>query len=309
MGKTSHNAWVVSLTHFDRDGALDEPAMRRHLRRLADAGQNVYAGSTNIGEGFSLDDKELRNVLAISAETLKGRTGIRAGGREARSAGEALATIRIAQEAGVEAIHLFQLDVGHGSSKPDTGELERFYCQILDHCDLPVILSNYPKLGYVVPVDLLTKLAERFPQVIGIRESSGDLGYLADLVSSLGGSVEISAVGVRAMLPALLLGADTVMTTEANVAPVLVTSVMDAFRSGDMHGLRDRYCELVSLHLALNRHGGSGGRGMKPLLDRLGLPGGMLRQPRKGISDQETEALLDAVRLLDLQEFRDMASS
>ncbi|MFB9947478.1 dihydrodipicolinate synthase family protein [Rhizobium puerariae] len=309
MNRTFQNAWVVSLTHFDRDGGLDEQAMRTHLLRLADAGQNVYAGSTNIGEGFSLDDKELHRVLSVAAETLKGRIGIRAGGREARSVSEALATIRIAKDAGVEAIHLFQLDVGHGSSKPDAGELERFYCQVLERCDLPVILSNYPKLGYAVPVDLIARLTERFPQIIGMRDSGGDTAYLTDLLSRLGGRLEISTVGVRAMLPALFLGADTVMTTEANVAPALVTSVMEAFHAGKMRSLREHYAALVSLHLALNRYGGSGGRGMKPLLDNLGLMGGALRQPRRGISDQDAEALLHAVRLLDLEEFRELVAT
>ncbi|WP_107676364.1 dihydrodipicolinate synthase family protein [Agrobacterium sp. LAD9] len=309
MSETSTKAWVVSLTHFDRDGRLDESAMRAHFLRLADGGQNVYAASTNIGEGFSLDEAELSRTLSIAVETLKGRAGVRAGGREARSAGEALTTIRLAQEAGVSAIHLFQLDVGHGSSKPDAGELERFYYQVLDNSDLPIVLSNYPKLGYPVPVELVEKLAERFPQIIGVRDASGDMAYLAKLVSQFKGRLEISAVGVRAMLPALFQGADTIMTTEANIAPALVSAVIDAFCAGDLETLHRSYCGLVSLHLALNRFGGSGGRGMKSLLDGLGLPGGMLRPPRKPISRDDQQMLLKLVRQLDLPELKGVCTS
>lgn len=309
MNETSIKTWVVSLTHFDRDGRLDEAAMRAHFLRLSDAGQNVYAGSTNIGEGFSLDETELFKTLSIAAETLKGRATVRAGGREARSAAEALATIRLAQNAGVSAIHLFQLDVGHGSSKPDAGELERFYYQILDNSDLPVILSNYPKLGYSVPAELIEKLAGQFPQIIGVRDGSGDMAYLAELVSRFKGRLEISAVGVRALLPALFQGADAVMTTEANIAPALVSSVIDAFDAGDLETLRQTYSTLVSLHLALNRFGGSGGRGMKPLLDSLGLPGGMLRSPRKPIGMDDQQKLLQFVLQLDLPEIKGACTS
>lgn len=304
LNSMPHAPWVVSLTHFLPDGGLDETAMRAHFERLADSGQNVYAGSTNIGEGFALDEMELHRVLAVAAETLRGRVGIRAGGREARSVAEALAAIRIASDAGVEAFHLFQLDVGHASGKPDGRELERFYCGILDRCELPVVLSNYPKLGYIVPIDLLTRLADRFPQVIGIRDAGGDMAYLAELISRFSGRLEISSVGVRSMLHALFAGADTVMTTEANIAPGLVTSVFDAFRSGDLALLQRDYRALVSLHLLLNRHGGSGGRGMKPLLDGMGLGGGPLRQPREGIAGEEAGSLLQAIELLDLAEFR-----
>lgn len=304
MSETVNRAWVVSLTHFDHTAKLDEAAMRVHFLRLAEAGQNIYAGSTNIGEGFSLDEDELFRVLSVATQTLKGRASVRAGGREARSAAEALTVMRIAQQAGVEAMHLFQLDVGHAGSKPDLGELERFYCQILDACDLPVVISNYPKLGYTVPIELIARLAERFPQIIGMRDSGGDIAYLAQLVSRFGGRLEISTVGVRTMLTALFLGADTVMTTEANVAPALVSSVMDAFRSGRLDVLREAHSRLVSLHLALSQYGGSGGRGMKPLLDRMGLPGGILRYPRQPISEEEAESLLRTVLRLELPEFK-----
>ena len=48
------SAFVMSITPFDAGGALDEPALRAHLRRLQDAQVRVYVGSSASGESFSL---------------------------------------------------------------------------------------------------------------------------------------------------------------------------------------------------------------------------------------------------------------
>ena len=54
------------------------------------------------------------------------------------------------------------------------------------------------------------------------------------------------------------------------------------------------------LRAAVNQFGGSSGRGIKPLLNKLGLPGGTLRAPRIAISDAEAEQMLNAYAALKL---------
>ena len=294
-------AWVVSLTFFDRDGAVDEAAMRAHVRRLRDAGQGVYVGSTNIGEGFALGEDELLHLLKITVDELGGR-GVRAAGIEARSITEATRMVRLAERAGVDAVHVFQLDTGHGSSKPDATELERYYTRVIERAAVPIVLSNYPSLGYTVPVEVIGRLLDRFPQIISVRDASGDLGYFAELVARFAGRAELYAVGVRSLPTVLLLGADGVLTTEANIAPRLVRSVLDLFERSDIPAMTQAYQLLVRLHRLLVRHGGSAGRGMKPLLEHLGAPGGALRAPRS--VPQDLDALFTGFAALDVAEWQ-----
>ncbi|PSH62106.1 dihydrodipicolinate synthase family protein [Phyllobacterium sophorae] len=304
MSKPEKTAWVVSLTPFDDRGALDEPALRKHLARLCEGGQSVYAGSTNIGEGFSLDPDELVQVLTTSVDVLQGKTGVRAGGREARSIDEAVRMVRIAEAAKVDAVHLFQLDTGHGSLKPDVFELERFYTAVLEKCALPVVVSNYPSLGYTVPIDVFDRLVHRFPQIIAIRDSSGDLRYFSELVLRLGGRVELYSVGIRSILTTLFLGADGFLTVEGNIAPKLASSVAAHFEQGNFSEMRQAFTRLAALHQLLMRHGGASARGLKPLLNLLELPGGELRSPRLPVSLEESHTLFDALLSLDLPEVR-----
>jgi len=297
-------AWVVSLTPFDAQGGLDEAGLRLHLRRMRDGGQSAYVGSTNIGEGFALEHDELEQVLAIAVDELKGTAGVRASGFEARSVAEARRSVRMAEAAKVDAAHVFQLDVGHGSSKPDSAELERFYCHVLEHTSLPVVLSNYPSLGYSVPVDVLGRLLDRFPHIISIRDAGGDLGYFSELVRRFSGRVELYAVGVKSLATTLLLGADGIFTTEANITPKLVSSVLEAYEAGDLEAMQARFRQLVQVHRLLARYGGSGGRGMKSLLNHFELPGGSLRPPRLVIGEVEQTALVEAFSALGIAELQ-----
>src|SRR5579859_6626359 len=63
--------FVISITPFDEEERLDEAALHRHFRRLADSGIGVYVGGGGSGEGFTLNPEEARKVLHIAAEELK----------------------------------------------------------------------------------------------------------------------------------------------------------------------------------------------------------------------------------------------
>ena len=69
---------VISITPFDAQGKLDEPALRQHLRRLRDAGVSVYVAGGGSGEAFTFTPDERDRVLAISVEELKGRVTVNA---------------------------------------------------------------------------------------------------------------------------------------------------------------------------------------------------------------------------------------
>ena len=95
------SVFAVSITPFDADGRVDEPAFRRHLQRMVAAGVGVYVGGGGSGEGFVLTADERRQVLELAAEELGGKVAFRSMGVETRSAGEMIDYLRVAEAAGV----------------------------------------------------------------------------------------------------------------------------------------------------------------------------------------------------------------
>ena len=126
----------MSATPFTDDGALDEPALRTHLRRLADAGVGVYLGSGGAGEGHALTPAELGRLYRVGVEECRGRTPTFANPPEARTAGEMLAKARLAVDAGVDCVQIYALDGGHGM-RPTEAEQNVYYRTLLDELDHP----------------------------------------------------------------------------------------------------------------------------------------------------------------------------
>jgi 4-hydroxy-tetrahydrodipicolinate synthase len=293
-----YKAWVVSLTPFDAQGNFDEPAFRVHLRRIRDAGACAYVGSSNVGEGFTFTPEERDRVFAIAVEECQGKIPVRAAGFEPQSIRDAVEYLKAAERATLDAAHLFQLDNGHtGTPKPS--EMESFYTQAISSTAIPVVLSSYPSLGYTLPLDLVARLLNKFPQIVALRDAGTDPAYLRELIAISEGRAEVYTTGVRHLMTSLYHGSIGFLSSESNIAPALAVSVVRAFDEADYATVRTNYEQLYRLHQLVNRYGGSSGRGIKPLLARLGLPGGTLRAPRLAISDSEVDAMLQAY--LDLK--------
>jgi dihydrodipicolinate synthase/N-acetylneuraminate lyase len=294
------SAFVMSITPFDADGALDEPAFRTHLRRLRDAQVRVYVGGSASGEGFSLTQEELDRVLVIAVEELKGKVQVRAMGCEVRHAGEMIDFLRRAERHALDAVHIFAPEMGH-AAKPTAAELETYYSAVIDATSLPVVLSSYHTLGFDVPVALIERLLGRFPQIIGFFYGGHDVRYLNQVIARLADRIEIHCAGPSNALTTLGLGGHGFMGHEGNLAPGLVASVISAFQSGDKVEISKTFGTLMRIHAIHFRYGGPV-RAMKPLLNAFGLPGGTVRLPRLAISAEQLEEVIEATVRLRIAE-------
>lgn len=300
MEKHLH-AIVVSITPFDEDGALDESAFRQHLRRLGDAGVSAFVGGGASGEGFSLTPDERDRVVEIAVEELKGKVPVRAMGFEPRTPGEMVDFVRRTEKYNPDAIQIFSLDMGH-AMKPNEAEMEKYYSSVIEATSSPIVISSHMfSSGYLLPIDLIERLVDRFPSVVAVNAGTPNLHYLAELVRRFADRIEVHCAGPTNGLFMLMMGGNGFMGTEGNFAPVLVASVINAFKEGDYEALRRHFDKLLAFAAINERYGGgSAARAMKPLLNAFGLPGGTLRSPRLPISSTDLEHMIEAVSALGL---------
>lgn len=295
----SAGAFAVSITPFTRDGALDEPGLRAHLGRMADAGIGVYVGGGGSGEGYTLSPAEHRLVAEVAVDELRGRVPVRAMGVEPRTAAEMAAYVDAMAAAGVDATQIYSLDVGHGH-RPSEAAVEAYLTEVLERTGVPAVISTHQSVGYKVPVPLIARLVERFDVVVGINSSHQDLGYLAELVDAVGERVEVHVGGPYQALAAFALGADGFLSSEANLAPRLAASVVERRRAGDGDGLLAAAGCLLRLGTLLYGHGGI--LATKAVLGRFGQPGGFPRKPHIPIAEDLAAELAAAVEKLGVPE-------
>ncbi len=294
-----YQVFTISITPFTEDGAIDEPALRRHLTKLGDGGVGVYVGGGGSGEGYTLSPAETEQLLTIAVDTLKGKAPIRAMGVEPRTSRQMIDFLNMAKRVGVDAAQVYSLDVGH-AHVPTPRELDTYFSEVLSNTDMPCVLSTHQSVGYVIPPQVIIELFGRHSHLVGLNISHQDPAYLRTLVDALGDRIDICVGGPHMAPLALALGAQGFLTSEGNLAPKLCRSVIDAAKAGDNTAFLDRWGKLMRLFMAL--YGNGGIRVTKAVLEHYGLAGGYPRPPRLPSETDSLEKALEVVEKMGLAE-------
>ncbi len=291
---------VITITPFTAGGEIDEQAYRTQLRRLAAAGCSVYVSGSGTSEAYTFTPEERDRVLAISVEELKGKVPFRAMGCEPRTAREMIDFMKAAERAKVDAAQIFSLEIGHGTH-PTVAEMELYYSTVIESTSLPIYLSSHRASGYFLPLDLVEKLVDKYPQnLAGIAYGGADIPYLAELIRRVGDRIEVHCAGPANGLAVLGLGGNGFMGGEGNFSPEMVASVIEAWRDKDLPRARDAFSRLMAFADLYVRYGGHSARGLKPLMNLFGLPGGALRPPRLALPEKDVAEFARKVAALNL---------
>jgi 4-hydroxy-tetrahydrodipicolinate synthase len=290
---------IISCTPFKADGSLDTDAFRRQLRRFVLPEIAVYVAGSGSSEAYTYTPQERERVLAIAVEELKGKVPLRAMGCEPHTLQEMQDYLKAAEASGIDAAQIFSLDVGHGSMPTET-EMERYYRSSIESTSIPIYLSSHRASGYFLPLGLVEKLVHDYPTITGIAYGGSDITYLAELIARVGDRIEVHCAGPANGLSCLGLGGNGFMGGEGNFSPEMVAAVIAAFEKNDREGVAKAFGRLMAFARAYNRCGGSTMRGMKPLMNAYGLPGGHLRPPRAAITQEELDGFIRVVETLDI---------
>lgn len=139
----------------------------------------VVLGST--GEALMLSDQEKRDVFKCARETASPNKVLIAGtGIES-----AIETIRLTEYAAELGYDVAMVRTPHYYKKQMLpANMLAFYRTVADRSPLPVIIYNFPQAtGYDIPADVVIELAEH-PNLIGIKESSGDVEKVRKMVEA-----------------------------------------------------------------------------------------------------------------------------
>jgi 4-hydroxy-tetrahydrodipicolinate synthase len=205
---------------------------------------------------------------------------------------------RRVKQTGVEAMQIYSLDMGHlGIPRPQ--ELEAYFRDVLEAIDMPAVISTHFSVGYMVPVDLLCRLCDEYPSVVGVNCSIGpDFTYLVRLLDEVDPRVEVHVGGPMHALSALAMGGTGYLSSEGNLIPQMVNRVVTSYAAGDYVGAADAYSKVMRVFTLLSSR-----VAVKALLKAVGLPGGEPRRPRLLLaSEDDTRDAVAALRAVGLPE-------
>jgi 4-hydroxy-2-oxoglutarate aldolase len=283
------------VTPFNKRGDIDEGQFCENLRRYAGVGLSgiVVAGST--GEAPYLAERERLRLAELARDIVRPPELLIAGtGLECTRE-----TVRLSREAvarGADAVLV--LTPNYFKSRMNSALLVSHFRAVADSLRRPVIIYNIPQFTGVRMEPSAIALLSRHQNVVGLKESSGDLKYFRSILRAVkqNGHPEFRVLSGAAsiMLDALRAGAAGGVLGQANFAPELCVSLYEAFRQGRRKAAMELQQRLMPLvHRISILFGVSG---IKAALDLCGYHGGPLRSPLVALSAANRRIVAGAIR-------------
>jgi 4-hydroxy-2-oxoglutarate aldolase len=277
-------------TPFDPDDRLDESRLRSACARWAASPLSglVVLGST--GEAVLLDEDESDRAVAVAREAWPaGRPFVVGTGRESTAA--TIHATRRAAALGADAVLV--RTPGFYKSQTNTDVFVRHYTAVADVSPIPVLLYNFTA---VTGVNLLpaavTKLAAH-PNVVGVKESSGDIAQIAEFVKGSRAGFNVLAGSSTTFYSALGVGAVGGVLALSCVLPDACVRLFELTRAGS-HGeasaLQMRLMPIAKLVGSMH-----GIAGLKAALKLVGCDVGGPRSPLAPVSDATVAVLREAL--------------
>jgi 4-hydroxy-tetrahydrodipicolinate synthase len=206
------------VTPFRHDFSLDEPTLRRLVRRQIEAGINFLVPCGTTGECPTLSQKERRRIVEITLEETGDAVPVVAGAGGYNTA-EVIEAARELQEMGVAGI----LSVTPYYNKPTQEGLYQHYKAIAAAVQLPIIVYSVAgRTGVNVEPATVRRLAE-IESIVGIKEASGNIGQMAAIVNGLSESFSVLSGDDSITLPLVALGGRGVISVASNEIPEEMT--------------------------------------------------------------------------------------
>ena len=231
--------YTAMVTPFNASGSVDYGKLRELVEEQVAAGVEGLVPVGTSGESPTLSMEEHSRVVEFVAETANRRVQVVAG-TGANSTAEALRLTREALEMGVDA----SLQVCPYYNKPNQEGLYRHFSTIAD-LGLPIILYNVPsRTGRDISLDTVVRLSKH-PNVAAVKEASGSVARVSATVDAC----DLAVLSGDDMLafPMIAVGARGVISVASNVAPALVSKMINAALANDMATAAARHKRLYRL--------------------------------------------------------------
>ena len=220
------------MVPLDGRGRIDEAELARYVTWLIDRGVHGLYPNGSTGEFTRFSAEERRRIVTVVCEAAAGRVPVVAGAAEANVA-ETIAACEHCLAAGARAVAV--VSPFYYRLSPES--VLAYFREIGRHSPIDVTLYNIPMLASPIDVATTRILAEEFPRIIGIKDSSGDIAHMGRLIAAIRPvrpDFSFLTGWEAALVPMLLAGCNGGTHATSGVAPELTRRLYDAVRGGDL---------------------------------------------------------------------------
>ncbi|MFW6323566.1 MAG: 4-hydroxy-tetrahydrodipicolinate synthase [Desulfovibrionales bacterium] len=239
-------ALTALVTPF-RNNEVDEDAYRAHVEWQIEQGIDGLVPCGTTGESATLSHDEHKKVISICVDQAKGRVPILAGAGS-NNTSEAIDLAGYAKDAGADGVLL----ITPYYNKPTQEGLFEHFKAIAAEVSLPSVVYNVPgRTGVNVLPATMARMFREIPEVIGVKEATGDLKQVSEVIEYCGPDFLVLSGDDFTVLPLLSLGGQGVISVVSNIAPAKMAGLCSAYAKKDLEKAKALHFELSPLSRAM----------------------------------------------------------
>jgi 4-hydroxy-2-oxoglutarate aldolase len=284
-------------TPFGADGSVSVADVKQNITKYNSTGLAGYVAIGSTGESVLLSRKEADSILiAVKESAAPGMRLI--AGTGAESTAETIERTKRAAELGYQVALVKTPYYYKPLYKPEV--FIAHFRRVADASPIPVLLYSVPQFtGIALEAPEVGVLAQH-PNIIGIKESSGNVQRAAELLAAVPPSFQLLVGSASMMFPSTVLGACGAILALASALPELCVAVFKAVRAGDVGTARALQATILPASKVIVSQCGI--PGVKYAMDLAGYQGGPPRQPLLPLSEEQKRAIQELLAKLGARE-------
>ena len=248
----------------------------------------IICGTT--GESSTLTLEEHADVIRFACKHVNKRVPVIAG----TGSNCTQTAIRLSQDAEKDGADALLIVTPYYNKATQKG-LIAHYTQIAESVSLPIIMYNVPsRTGCNILPATAVELAKNVPNIVAIKEASGNISQIMDLAMLADGCIDIYSGNDDQILPLLAIGGKGVISVLSNGAPTQTHEICAKFFEGDVEGARKLQMDALPLIHALFSEVNP--IPVKEAMNLLGWNAGPCRMPLSPMDAANKEKLTAAMR-------------
>lgn len=263
---------VALVTPFRKE-TVDFTKLEALIEHIITSGVDYIVALGTTSEAATMTENERSAVQSFIVETVAGRCPIMLGlgGNNTLNLTDTIARTNFDGISGI-------LSVTPYYNKPNQRGLLQHYRNIAEASPVPVIMYNVPgRTGVNLTAETTLTLAHEYPNIIGIKEASGNLQQVMEILRQRPDGFRVISGDDALTYPMLTLGADGVISVMANALPKEMSDMVRFALKGDLKKALPLHYRMLPLMNAIFEEGNP--TGIKALLEIQGAISNILRLP------------------------------
>jgi len=280
---------TAMVTPFNKNREVDYDKVEVLAKHLVKNGSDAILVAGTTGESPTLTHEEELEILATVKTAVENKAKV-VMGTGSNSTETAVKMTKKAEKDGADAI----LTVVPYYNKPSQTGMIAHFSAVAESTKLPVILYNIPgRTGVNMAVETVAELANKYPNVVALKQSFGDMDVISELKLACPENFMIYSGDDSLTLPMMSLGADGVISVASHLYGNEIKAMIHNFKTGNVSVAKNMHLKLYpvlkKLFMAPNPVP------VKAALEKAGLIKDYVRRPLVELTDTQRAELYNAL--------------